>query len=420
VWLHGAATAQDNAEVTSRSLEEHRSDILESLAPLSPLDLTLADALGCVLAVDAVARDAVPGIPIAARDGYAVRSDDVRGARMRSVTLRVDHDVLPGHRPTRLMPGLAARIARGGALPYGADAVVARPTTDAATVFLDNDIASGDGVTGVGDHWQAGAVVVAAGTRLGAGHIASLAACGYTTAKVHPSPRVAVVAVGSELRGHVASTHRALAPQEPTADASGPLIAALLTSAGARVVRSVAVPDDAPLLRQAINDAALHADLVVTLGGVSDDWHDVVGSLLKRVFEGELRRVRLMPGDKQGLGTVGDAGTAPVMLLAFPGNPVDAAAAFAGYGIDAVMRLRGRDVERPTAIVEDGWMAPFGFAHMVPVRRVEGSRGRVSPVGDPANPLLRDLAAADGVALVAEEIVEVSEGDALPIVWWQR
>lgn len=406
--------------MTSRSLEEHRSDILELLAPLSPLDLTLSDALGCVLAVDVVCRDAVPAMPIAAHDGYAVRSDDVRGSRMRPVTLRVDHDVLPGHAPTRLMPGQAARIARGGALPYGADAVVAQPTTNPASVLLDSDVSAGDGVVDVGDHWQPGAVVVHAGTRVGAGHIASLAACGYATAKVHPAPRVAVVAVGSELRGHVASTHHAVAPQEPTFDASGPLIAALLTSAGARVVRSVAVPDDAPLLRQAINDAALHADLVVTLGGVSDDWHDVVGPLLTRVFDGELRRVRLMPGDRQGIGTVGDVGAAPVVLLAFPGNPVDAAAAFAGYGIDAVMRLRGRDVERPTAIVEEGWMAPFGFAHMVPVRRVEGSRGRVSPVGDPANPHLRDIADADGVALVAEEQVEVREGDALPIVWWQR
>jgi len=372
------------------------------------------------LASDVVAREAVPGLPIAARDGFAVRSGDARGARMRPVSLRVTHDVLPGQGPTRLMPRTAARIARGGALPYGADVVVARPTTASVSVFLDAEVAAGEGVVDAGGHWKAGDVVVEAGTRLGAGHIASMAACGYATARVRPSPRVAVVAVGSELRGHVASLHPSVAPAEPTADASGPLLAAMLTSAGARVVRTLAVPDDAPLLRQAINDAALQADLVVTLGGVSDDWHDVVGPMLTHAYDGELRRVRLVPGDQQGLGKIRYGDAAPVVLLALPGDPVDAAAAFAGYGIDAIMRMRGLDVVRPTATVEQGWKAPFGFAQVVPVRRAEGTRDRVSPVGDPAHPLLRDIAAADGVALVPEQTIEVNKGDVLPILWWQR
>lgn len=406
--------------MTSRSLEQHRKDLVELLAPLSPLDLTLADAMGCVLAIDVVTPQAIPAVPIAARDGFAIRSSDARGARMRPITLPVSHDVLPGQGPTRLMPGTVARIARGGALPYGADAVVALPTTEATSLFLDAEVVGGDGVVDVGDHWKADDVVVEAHTRLGAGHIASLAACGIATARVHPSPRVALVAVGSELRGHAANVHVSVEPEYATADASGPLLAAMLTSAGARVVRSLAVPDDAPLLRQALHDAALQADLVVTIGGVSDDWHDVVGPVLAGSFEGELRRVRLMPGDRQGVGRVVSGDADPVVLLALPGHPVDAAAAFAGYVIDAIMRMRGLEVQRATAVVEQGWQAPFGFAQIVPVRRAEGTRDRVVPVGEPSNPLLRDIAAADGVALVAEEIVEVHEGDALPMVWWQR
>ncbi|MCB2412430.1 molybdopterin molybdotransferase MoeA [Demequina sp. TTPB684] len=406
--------------MTSRSLEEHRSDVLARLSPLAPLDLVLADAMGCVLAQDMVARTDVPALPIAAWDGFAVRSGDLRGARMRPVSLPVTHDVLPGHGPTRLMPGTVARIARGGALPYGADAVVARPTEADTALFLDVEAEVGEGVVDAGGHWKAGDVVVAADTVLGAGHVASLAACGYATARVFPSPRVAVIAVGSELRGNAGSKHPSLAPAQPTIDASGPLLAALLTSAGARVVRTLAVPDDAPMLRTAVADAALQADLVVTLGGVSDDWHDVVGPLLRHAYGGELHQVRLMPGDRQGVGTVGDGDAHAVPLLALPGNPVDVAAAFAGYGIDAITRMRGLEVERHTVTVEKGWRAPFGFAQVVPVQRAHGSTHAVVPVGDPASPLLRDIAAADGVALVAEEIVEVNEGDSLPILWWRR
>lgn len=418
--MHAVGAALDNARVTSRSLEQHRTDVLELLAPLSPLDLTLADAMGCVLAVDVVTRRPIPAVAIAARDGFAIRSSDVRGARMRPLTLPVSHDVLPGHGPTRLMPGTAARIARGGALPYGADAVAAQSTSAATSLRVDTEVAAGDGVVEVGAYWKADDVVVEAHTHLGAGHIASLAACGIATARVHPSPRVAVVAVGSELRGHAGSVHVSVEPEDATADASGPLLAAMLRSAGARVVRTVAIPDDAPMLRQAVHDAALQADLVVTLGGVSDDWHDVVAPVLAASFDGEFRRVRLMPGDRQGLGKIAYGDADPVVLLALPGHPVDAAAAFAGYVIDAIMRMRGLEVQRATAVVEQGWQAPFGFAQIVPVRRAEGTRDRVVPVGEPSNPLLRDIAAADGVALVGEDVVEVHQGDALPIVWWQR
>jgi len=45
---------------------------------------------------------------------------------------------------------------------------------------------------------------------------------------------------------------------------------------------------------------------------------------------------------------------------------------------------------------------------------------RVAPIGDPAAPALRDLAAADGLCVVPESTTEVRVGDTVEVLWWPR
>jgi molybdopterin molybdotransferase len=413
--------AHDNAYVTSRSLEEHRADVVALLSPLAPLNLSLADAVGCVLVADYVAPRPVPPLAIARRDGFAVRSADTKGARMHPVTLSVTHDALPGGSPSRLVPGAAVRVARGAALPFGADAVVSRGEGTATSVTLDTEAVAGAGVDPVGHEITEGDAVVAAGTRLSAGHVAALAACGAASLTVRPAPRVVVIAVGSELQSHGELRDHSVAVAEPVADATGPMLSVLFSAAGAKVVRVTTVPDDAPALRSAIDDATLQADLVVTIGGLSTEWSDVVGPVLSHAFGVEVRMVRLSPGSLHGLGTVGPGDGRPVVLLALPGHPVEAAAAFASYVTDAVAALRGVSTARIESVAAEAWASPFGFAHVVPVvRRDFADAVGVAPIGDPAAPTLRDLAAADGLCLLPESTTQVGVGDAVDVLWWPR
>lgn len=383
--------------------------------------MSLSDAVGCVVVADYVAPHPVPPLALVAADGFAVRSADTKGARMRPVTLAVTHDALPGGSPTRVVPGSAVRVARGAALPFGADAVVTRAEGTATSVMLDVEAVAGAGVVPVGHEITEGDVVVAAGTRLSAGHVAALAACGAASMTVRPSPRVVIIAVGSELQPHGASRQQSVAASEPVADATGPMLSVLFTAAGARVVRVTIVPDDAPALRSAIDDATLQADLVVTVGGLSTAWSDIVGPVLSHAFGVEVRMVRLSPGSRHGLGTIGPGDGRPVVLLALPGHPADAAAAFASYVTDAVAALRGVSTARVEAVAGEGWASPFGFAHVVAVvRREAADVVRVAPIGDPAAPTLRDLAAADGLCLVPESTTEVRVGDTVDVLWWPR
>lgn len=405
--------------MTSRSLIEHRDDVIARLTPLTPLNVSLADAVGSVLAADAIALEDVPPVAIAACDGYAVRASDVAGAARKAVTLPVTQDVVPGHAPTRLARGAAARVARGATLPFGADAVVDVPTDDASQVLVRVPVAVGDGVTGVGAYANAGDVIAPAGDVVGPGHVAAMAAAGMSNVTVTPSPRVAIVAVGSELRSRATAGNPAASPAEPVPDASTGLLAALISSVGGRVVRTVVVADDPSAVRRAIEDVVLQSDLVVTLGGMSDDWQDIVMPVLSTSYGVERYAVRLSPGHSHGVGSVGDVEGKEVLLLALPGHPMDVAAAFAGYVRDAVIALRGGSIEPPTLEVGSDWLSPFGYAQVVPVVREDrDGKAVVTPTTTSEAGTLADLARADGLALVAEDVTTVAPPQRVDVVWW--
>src|SRR5713226_2276654 len=119
------------AAVSTLSVDEAQSRILARIAPLEPTDVGLLDALGAVLAEDAVADRDVPPFRNSAMDGYAVRGADVTQG---GVSLRVVGAVAAGTLPERAVGAREAmRIMTGAPMPDGADTVVRVEDTDNRT-----------------------------------------------------------------------------------------------------------------------------------------------------------------------------------------------------------------------------------------------------------------------------------------------
>ena len=77
-------------EETLTSVEEHLADILATIRPLAPTELSVGDAYGLVLAEDVTAASPLPSFDNSAMDGYAVRVQDVAAAAQDNpVTLPV-------------------------------------------------------------------------------------------------------------------------------------------------------------------------------------------------------------------------------------------------------------------------------------------------------------------------------------------
>ncbi|WP_422936160.1 gephyrin-like molybdotransferase Glp [Sinomonas sp. P47F7] len=393
------------------SVAAHRNAIRALLAPLAarePELRSLDDALGLALARDLVAPVSLPPFDNSQMDGFAVRTADFEGwptanddgARRE---FAVAAPIPAGAVPARLVPGRAAPIMTGAMLPEGADAVIpverAVPPrfADLATVTLPS-VEPGTFVRRAGSDVAAGAVVLAAGTRLGPAQLGLAAGLGIADVPVRAPLRVAVVSTGAEL----AAPGEALGPGQ-IHDANGTLLAAALREAGLDA-RAAAVRSDEPgdLLAE-LNEAARWADLLMTTGGVSKGAFEATKLALAE-HDVEFAHLAMQPGGPQGIGRVGG-----VPFLGFPGNPVSCWVSWEVLLRPVLAELFGAPAARrrltlPLAASLD---SPEG---KLQVRRARVDGGVVVLVGGPGSHLLGALAGSDALVLVPEDVTVLPAG----------
>ncbi len=396
-----------------RSVADFYQDCLGSARQQPPLDVQLADAVGCVLAEEVQAPFDLPVTDVAAGDGYAVKVADLAGASPdKPVHLKVTEEVRAGDvSPTLLVEGGAVRIASGAPIPHGADAVVSLDFTDhgIAQVQVSTQPAVGENIRRQGEDVRSGAIVLRPGTRVGARQIALLAGVGRSRVVVHPRPRVVVISIGDEL---VEPGREAL--PGTVFDANGHSLSSAIADAGAEVFRVPAVPDNRAVLKNTIEDQLVRADLIITTGGISYGSGDTVREVLGMLGTVRFDNVAAWPGHILGVGTMGD--DTPIFCL--PGDPVSAQVSFEVYVRPALRQMQGwAKVTRPSvqARVDKGWYSPRGRREFVRVRLVgdprRGYEARVQ--GKPASLWLSSLAESNALAIVPENVTNVKAGDAL-------
>src|SRR5437879_9846939 len=104
------------------SVEEALARLLAPLMALPPEQVSVADAVGRVLAEDVAARRTQPPFAVSAMDGYAVRADDVAKV---PASLRIVAEIPAGAGyGGTIGAGEAARIFTGAPLPARAHAIL--------------------------------------------------------------------------------------------------------------------------------------------------------------------------------------------------------------------------------------------------------------------------------------------------------
>ncbi|WP_062203638.1 molybdopterin molybdotransferase MoeA [Demequina salsinemoris] len=403
-----------------RSLGEHRRIVAESLASVPDLDVLIGDATGSTLAEDLVADRPVPAHAVAACDGYAVRAADIETASPEQpVTLIVSHDVsVEAFAPRRHLARTAARVGSGALIPDGADCVVPVFATDGgvARVSVQEPIGAGAHVRQPGSELQTGRVLVPAGTRIGARQLAIAAALGRPRLLVHPTPRVVVLAVGSELVDPGAA-------RGGVAESNGHMLAAMAQDTGARAFRVGPVPDDRMALSAAIEDQLVRADVLVTTGGLSGGRGETLPEVLAQRGEFEVVDLALLPGARHGFGWVDAGGDRRVPVIALPGRPSAAAVGFQAYVRQTLLAMSGR--ERAAQAIRARLAAHVdsvrGATEAVPVRFVpNGETPWAVPVGEPGAVTLADVAASDALMFVNEDATAIERDAIVHCHPWER
>lgn len=399
-------------------LDVYRRELLARIGPLEPIRLRLAEAHGCVLAEDVDAPVDVPAHAGSAMDGYAVRAADAAaGAQLRLVG-----EAAAGGAPTPPVgPGQAVRIMTGGVIPEGADAIVPVEVTEelpapgdaAEQVVVKVAASAGDHVRPAGEDVRAGTRVLSAGRRLRPADVGMLAAVGRGEVLVHPRPRVVVMATGDE----VVEPDAALAPGQ-VRDSGGYALAALARDAGASVYRHAIVRDERRALQEAFEGALIHADLLVTSGGVSAGRYDLVKEVLGRMGDVAARKVGMQPGMPQAFGFLQTSSGRRVACFGLPGNPVSSYVSFEVFVRPAIRRLQGRsDLERPrvTAVLDESVSSPPAKVSFLRVRlHNDDGVWHARPTGPQGSGILTSLVEADGLAEVPAEQTALEAGQ--PVV----
>lgn len=300
--------------------------------------IPVTQALGRVLAENVVAGVDVPGFDRSTMDGFAVRARDTFGASEgMPAYLTVTGEILMGQAAgEEIGAGQAVKVATGGMLPPGADAVVMVEYTEdlgGGDIAVVRPVAPGENVVLRGEDVRTGQVLLPAGMRLRPQELGALAGIGVTACPVVARPRVAIISTGDEL----------VPPEaEPATgqirDINSYALKGLVEDAGGEGVIYGIVQDDFATLKSVVDEALAQDDIVVISGGSSVGTRDVTADVLNSFGQpGVLvHGVAVKPGKPTILAVVQGK---PVFGL--PGHPVSAMVLSDLFLVPVVQHLLG-------------------------------------------------------------------------------
>jgi len=311
------------------SFDQARECVLREVNALCATEpARLAECGDRVLAEDVRADRDYPPFARSARDGFALRAENLPGK------LRVIGEVRAGETFERAIEaGEALEIMTGAPMPDGADAVVMVEHTrrDGEFVIIERKLEPGENFNPRGIEAHAGDIVVRAGARLGFAQIAALAMVGRECVAVHARPRVAILPTGDEI------VEAGEQPREFQIRNSN------AWSLAVQARRAGAIPEILPIARDNYEstlhlvELGLESDLLVLSGGVSAGKNDIVERVLADLgatffFD----RVLIQPGQPLVFGRAREK-----FFFGLPGNPASTMVTFELFARAAIERMSG-------------------------------------------------------------------------------
>jgi molybdopterin molybdotransferase len=387
-------------------------DLVAGFSQVATEEVDLAQTTGRVLAEDVLAAADLPGFARSTVDGYALQASATFGAsESNPALLQVVGSIAMGQSPRfAVAAGEAARIATGGMLPEGADAVLMLEHVDAldeSTIEGFRSVAPGQNLVAADEDFARGARVARRGQRMRPQDTGVLAAVGRRRVAVYRQPRVAIISTGDE----VVDIETEPGPGR-VRDVNSYTLAGLVAACGALPVGMGIVRDDRTALRAACDTALSGCDMVLVSGGSSvgarDFTVEIIGS-----FGGAAilaHGIAISPGKPTIVAKVRDR-----VFFGLPGHVVSAMIVFAR-------------IVRPFLGHIGGLADPRGEAVRVPARlsrNVASVQGRTDFIrvrlnrrddGLWAQPvlgksaLIHTMITADGIIEVGKNVEGLEEG----------
>jgi molybdopterin molybdotransferase len=394
-------------------VEEALNHILNSISPLDLEKTDILNALGRVIGEDIYSDRNIPPKDNSAMDGYALKSEDTKGASADApAVVETIEDIPAGHPSQKTIgPGQAARIMTGAFVPEGADTVVKVEDTehDGNRVRIFVESPKGENIRYSGEDVKVGDLVISKGKIVGPAEVGMLASLGRSFIKVYQKPLVAIIATGDEIADIDEDT------------SGGKIISSNSYSLHAQVRECGALPLQTGIAKDreeslmAAFRAALRADVIISSGGVSVGDYDFVKDVMAEMGTNiEFWQVAQRPGKPLAFGTMEGK-----LVFGLPGNPVSSMITFEEYVRPALLKMMGREEifrRTITATLMEDIKKKSGLKHFIrALVRKEGERFTVSTTGEQGSGILKSMVLANGIIVLPENRTSVKKGEEVTV-----
>ena len=351
--------------------------------------------VGNILAADVTSPMPVPHYTSSAMDGFAVAgpgpwrllAQPAHGSQGRNI-----------HRSGgRVAVGEALPVLTGSLLPDGAETVVRSEHTtikgDTLILAEGHSLTPGKDIRHAGEELTIDDLLAAAGTRLGARHLALLATCGVDMVSVLPPLTVDLAFTGNEV------VSSGIPGPGEVRDAFSDSFPPLVEQLGATVQSVTRLADDPQEVSRWLNDST--ADVVLVTGGSGHSGQDFARRFITAGADAVLASsVRCAPGHPT-LVTIRRLASERIQLvIGVPGNPLAAHVALHSFVAPAIEVANGQafPATESSWVTED--IAPFrrDSVRLMPaqVQHYSGRPGATGPsamgpaaMGPGATPMTR-------------------------------
>ncbi|KFZ44927.1 hypothetical protein KD27_02520 [Smithella sp. D17] len=390
------------------SVEEALKTILITFRPLGLEKINILDGRGRVIGEDILASRNIPSANNSAMDGYAVRHIDTKGAaRDKPLKLKIIEDIPAGKVALKkINKGEAARIMTGAVIPEGADAVVRQEDTlkDGKTVIIYTSAKKADHIRFAGEDVRKSELVMKKGSALRPADIGMLAALGKAFVSAYQKPRVAIMSTGDELVDIEIDP-----PPGKIVNSNSYSLAAQVLECGAIPIMLGISKDKKSDLEETFK-TAMHADLIISSGGVSVGDFDFVKNVMGEIGNAmHFWQVAMRPGKPLAFGAIEG-----VPLFGLPGNPVSAMVSFEQFVRPSLLKMQGyKNIFRQTikAICAEDFQKQAGFKHFI---RAVVKKGKnkyvVTTTGDQGSGILKSMVTANGLIVMGENETRIEKG----------
>jgi molybdopterin molybdotransferase len=310
--------------------EKAMTDMLAVIEPVTETeDVSLAHALGRVLAKNIISPVNVPPHDNSAMDGYAFALISLKD---KDTLVLAGRSMAGAPFQGECLSGQCVRIMTGAKMPLGCDTVEMQENCEA----LDNNIrfletrTMADNVRNIGEDIKKNSDVFEQGRVLSAIDLGILASLGIPKVEVIRRLTVALISTGDELKPPGTELL-----EGNIYESNSFALAGILEKMNVKVLNFGVIADDEQLIKEAFEQADQQADAIISSGGVSVGDADFTKMVLEQLGDISFWKIAMKPGKPFAFGQLPNS-----VFFGLPGNPVSAMVTAHVLAIPALLKMQ--------------------------------------------------------------------------------